>query len=210
MIKQVALFRRRPDITLDAFHAYWRDRHSKVALRIPGIVRYVQNHVLVSEGQGHPAFDAVAEVWFESMEVLRANTGIPELALVAEDETHFIDADSMQVIIADELVLDASSPPSSPVKLLRFSKRSSDRAPEAFFDAYRQLPVPVTATRAEQNHCRRGGYSKGREPAIDALSIEWYADEATAVTARDDSDRQALEDPQRSGSLLAREIVIRA
>ena len=221
MIKRIALFRRRRDLDLAAFRKYWRNEHAKVALQIPGLVRYVQNHVLDGEAPAAAsreaavtddamAYDGIAEVWFEDMDAVRATVGIPELDAVAADEKHFIDGESMQAIVADEIVTDASARQANAVKLWRFSKRDTALSPAAFFDAVRQVPSPSLAQRVEQNHCRRGIYAKGLEPLVDAVRMEWYDDEATAISARMNRAEATLEDPRHSGSLLTREVIVLA
>src|SRR5688572_7353651 len=49
MIKAVSTFRRRDGMSVEAFQTYWRDEHPKVVLQLPGLRKYVQNHVLESQ-----------------------------------------------------------------------------------------------------------------------------------------------------------------
>ena len=52
MIKAVSWFRRRPAMSVEEFQRYWREEHPKVVLQLPGLRKYVQNHVLGSQYEG--------------------------------------------------------------------------------------------------------------------------------------------------------------
>ncbi len=80
MIKLTFCLRRRPDLSIEEFHHYWRDTHAPlVAARadVLGIRRYVQVHTADHPGL-HEAFrrrndgapepyDGVAELWFDDL-----------------------------------------------------------------------------------------------------------------------------------------------
>ena len=54
-IKQFTWLKRRSDLTFEQSQSYWRDNHGPLAATVPGMVRYVQNHVIarpVSERSG--------------------------------------------------------------------------------------------------------------------------------------------------------------
>ena len=63
MIKAVSWFRRRPAMSVEEFQRYWREEHPKVVLELPGLCKYVQNHVLESQYAGgrQPFADGVVE-----------------------------------------------------------------------------------------------------------------------------------------------------
>jgi EthD domain-containing protein len=48
MVKAVSFFKRTPGMSVEDFQGYWRARHPGVVTRLPGIVRYVQSHTLIS------------------------------------------------------------------------------------------------------------------------------------------------------------------
>ncbi len=118
MIKLTFALVRRPDLTREAFQAYWFDRHAPLvaslreALRIR---RYVQLHSLpvdVSEPlrrtRGGPeGYDGVAQLWWDSFEDM-AN-GDPAAAeagrLLLEDERKFIDLERSPLWWGEEKVI---------------------------------------------------------------------------------------------------------
>ena len=46
MIKSVTLLTRKPGLTHEQFMRHWVEIHAPLALRVPGIRRYVQTHLL--------------------------------------------------------------------------------------------------------------------------------------------------------------------
>jgi uncharacterized protein (TIGR02118 family) len=83
MVKMVAFFKRKPGMSVEAFQSYWRTTHAGIVLKMPGIRRYVQSHTLLNGyRKGEPAYDGVAEVWFDDTKVMRALAQSPEYAAV--------------------------------------------------------------------------------------------------------------------------------
>jgi uncharacterized protein (TIGR02118 family) len=106
MIKLTFVLTRRPELTREAFQAYWLDHHAPLVKRFQAVLRirrYVQLHSLpldVSEGirasRGGPeGYDGVAQLWWDSFDDLAANAGDPEAVAAGrallDDEKPFID-----------------------------------------------------------------------------------------------------------------------
>ncbi len=117
MVKLIFCLRRRPDITEEEFHRYWREEHGPLVSRHAsalGIRRYVQLHTergpvnaVLAASRGTPeAFDGVAELWFDDAEALAASAGTDEgkaaVAELAGDEQRFIDHARSPLFLADE------------------------------------------------------------------------------------------------------------
>jgi uncharacterized protein (TIGR02118 family) len=108
VIKVIVAIIRKPGMSPEAFHAHWRTQHaqlvsgSKAARRY--IRRYVQAHTLMSEyANGEPAFDGIAELWFDSIEDRDGFYSDPEyLATVKPDESRFADMTRTQFIVTEE------------------------------------------------------------------------------------------------------------
>ncbi|MCC5860218.1 MAG: EthD domain-containing protein [Ectothiorhodospiraceae bacterium] len=106
MIRLVYLLRRKPEMSLDEFQRYWRDVHGPLVAGVAtvlGIRRYVQVHTVddpvnaaMQEARGgmEPAYDGVAELWFESEEALAetmtSSEGQAAGAMLLKDEARFI------------------------------------------------------------------------------------------------------------------------
>jgi uncharacterized protein (TIGR02118 family) len=117
MVKLVFCLRRRPDVTEEEFHRYWRDDHGPLVARHAstlGIRRYVQLHTVpgpvnapLAASRGSPeAYDGVAELWFDDAETLAAaagtDAGRAAAAELARDEERFIDHARSPLFVADE------------------------------------------------------------------------------------------------------------
>tara|TARA_B100002003_G_scaffold30197_1_gene25157 strand:+ start:747 stop:1409 length:663 start_codon:yes stop_codon:yes gene_type:complete len=187
MIKQISFFKRRPDLDVQAFQQHWRTQHAALVGQIPGIIRYVQNHV-ESIGSDEPLYDGIAEVWFESMDEVRNSAGSSHLKSVREDETNFIDADSMGTLLTDEHVVVDGQIPDTAIKLVIFVPKLVSVSPEIFQTTYLVQIGPMVKEnphilRYVQAHCRPGFYRSGRVPPYDAISVLWFNDAAAQQEA---------------------------
>lgn len=118
MIRIVFLLRRKATMSLQEFHRYWRERHGPLVASHAqhlNALRYVQVHRLddpINErmaqqrGGMEPPYDGVAEVWWESEEVvnaaLSAREGRDAAAELVEDEARFIDLPNSPLWFAHE------------------------------------------------------------------------------------------------------------
>ena len=106
MVKLVFCLHRTPGLSEEAFHRMWRDEHAPLVRSHAdalGIRRYVQSHTafapvngaLAETRGGPPAYDGVAELWFDSLDALMAATttpaGIAAGDALLTDERRFID-----------------------------------------------------------------------------------------------------------------------
>jgi len=81
-------------MSAEQFHEYWKNTHGPLVAQLPGLVRYVQHHVLSlprpEYAQEEEAIDGIVETWWESPEALEAAKSSSELAAVVADETNFM------------------------------------------------------------------------------------------------------------------------
>lgn len=104
-IKQFSWLERRPDLEPAAAQEYWRTDHAAIASRVPGIVRYVQNHVVPEQyrpGRA-PAFDGVPIVHMADLGAARAAARSAELAATRADEVNFLSGSPLPWVITDEI-----------------------------------------------------------------------------------------------------------
>lgn len=111
MIKLIFCLKRKPELSLEEFQAYWKNNHAPLVAEhkdVLGIRRYVQCHgrptdadtpLRVSRAGSLEAapeiYDGVAELWFDSFDALAANGSNPKASeagrILLEDEKKFID-----------------------------------------------------------------------------------------------------------------------
>lgn len=108
MIKSIVVARKKPGLTVQEFNHYWKEIHGPLAARlIPGLRRYVQNHMVPIQGMEYDG-DGVVEMWYDdveayqkSMEYLRSPEGKP----LMEDGDKFADMTDARVWIVEEHVI---------------------------------------------------------------------------------------------------------
>ena len=91
MLKFMVVLYRRPDLTPAQFRAYLRDVHGPLAERLPGLRRYVQNHVARDPSRPHPGWDAVVELTWDEREAMEAAWNSPEGIAATADLEAFAD-----------------------------------------------------------------------------------------------------------------------
>jgi uncharacterized protein (TIGR02118 family) len=76
--KVAIFFRFRPDLNRDEASEYWLETHGRLALKVPGIDRYVQNLVVgaidnkVGVKNGPVTYDGFSEVWFKDKDAFES------------------------------------------------------------------------------------------------------------------------------------------
>jgi uncharacterized protein (TIGR02118 family) len=221
MVKALSYFKRKPGMPVEEFQAYWRQRHPEVVTRLPGIRRYTQSHTLAQVyAKGEPAYDGIAEVWFDDTAAMRRLAGLPEYAAVRADEARFIDHATMGLLVTEEAVIVDGAAPAGGVKMAMFLRRRIDRDVDAFQRYWREVHGPIAAAvpqvrRYVQSHVRRSAYERGRTPAWDGVALLWFDDTAalrasgtTAEAAKAAADLANFLVPDPAPLILTREHAI--
>ncbi len=182
MVKAVSFFKRRTGMAVEAFQAYWRERHPEVVVRLPGVRRYVQSHTLLGGyRRGEPTYDGIAEVWFDDTSAMRALAGTPAYASVQADEARFIERATMGLIVTEDRVVKDGPPPPRGVKSVEFVTRRPGMEVDAFQRYWWEVHGPLAARipvirRYVQSPTRRSAYASGRTPLYDGVAITWFDD----------------------------------
>lgn len=110
-IKRVLLINRNPSITLGEFHRYLLFEHSKKVKSIPAtkkyVRRYTQSYTLMIEYiKGNPPYDAVIEIWFDSVNDSDKFFSDPDCLNVLHTDTMvFVDSNSSFSMLTHEVVI---------------------------------------------------------------------------------------------------------
>ncbi|MCD2315274.1 EthD domain-containing protein [Sphingomonas sp. IC-11] len=107
MIKMIFCLRRRPELSLEEFQTYWRERHAPLVAEVAPLLRirrYVQSHSfehpqlagpVAARGATVPPYDGIAELHWDSIDDLVAVNDSKEARdagrRLLEDERNFID-----------------------------------------------------------------------------------------------------------------------
>ncbi len=88
---------------LEDFYKYWRETHTQVSAKIPGLRKYVQNRS-IDDQEGNPAaFDGFSEMWFDDAEAFAVALETPEGQAALADTENFIDLERMLTLSVDEI-----------------------------------------------------------------------------------------------------------
>lgn len=119
MIKLTFCLIRRPELTREAFQAYWLGTHAGLVAGVRDVLRirrYVQLHSLPADASeelrrvrgGPEGFDGVAQLWwdsFEDMATARDEAASAAGRMLLEDERKFIDLERSPLWWGEEKVI---------------------------------------------------------------------------------------------------------
>ncbi len=192
MIHLFCFVTRRLDLSSEAFHAHWRDRHGPLIRDLPRLARhlrrYEQNPRLGDdyERDGGPSFDGAAHQIFDAHEDFIEFVKEPDYQeQVRADEQRFLDMGSLSFLLTDEpRVLIEGNREEATVKLIAFVRRkpgverkrfhrwwSEERAarmrddPDLFGRIIAHLQYP----RTERDYERDGG------GGFDGATEQWFS-----------------------------------
>ena len=108
MIKTVGLLTRKKDWTHEQFVKHWVEIHAPLAHAVPGVRRYVQNHI--QDERTRPdipttavAVDGVAELWYDDRAAMDRANASPEAKRLHDDGALFIGG--IKTFIVEEKVI---------------------------------------------------------------------------------------------------------
>ena len=114
MIKVSVLLKRKPGMSVEEFHHYWKDVHGPLLLSVPELMRYirryVQCHAIAETFAGTPGaaseYDGIAEMWGDSLDDVRRALAEPRyMEVIRPDEEKFLDLANCVFIVTEEVPL---------------------------------------------------------------------------------------------------------
>jgi len=184
VIKRVSLVRRKEGMPVEEFQRYWREVHAPLALRVPGLRRYIQSHVLPEtyDAANPPAYDGIVETWWDSVEASEQARKTPERTAVDADQPNFMRG-STGLITTELPFVDAfplAKDRQSMVKYVSMLHRRDGVSAADFQKHWREVHGPAIISgphamrRYVQTHVLPETYSSANPPACDGLAEIWY------------------------------------
>lgn len=102
MVKFVLMIPRRGDVTRAQFLDQWRNVCVPSVTKLKGLRRYVINPTVATPGGEAPKYEAIGELWFDSVEAGKAALESPEGKKVQEDMATFADMKNVVISITEE------------------------------------------------------------------------------------------------------------
>jgi uncharacterized protein (TIGR02118 family) len=190
---------RKPALSDEEFHRYWREVHGPIAKQIPQLRTYIQSHRIPFPGEFvNSPYDGAAEVWLDNeaaMEKLRREPAYLKGALA--DEPNFIDMKRVEwQVTEDHMILDGPRSPGM-IKAMWRLRRKPGLTVADFKDYWLKVHAPIALKlpglrRYVQCHAVAGAYSYGA-PRWDGVAQTWF-DDAASLKRMLDSDEFKLRD----------------
>jgi len=102
MLKFMVVLSKKPGMTEEEFHRFLREVHGPMALKIPGLRRYVQNHTVADANRKHPGWGAIVELYFDDWESMEAAWATPEGEAATADVAEFADLSQTTWSVVEE------------------------------------------------------------------------------------------------------------
>ena len=193
--KRMVLLNRKRDSSLDQFFAYWAGPHARIACKLPGVCRYIQNRVAECLWRdGGPQADGIVELWFKDAQVIQtaaaSEVGIKH---VPADERNFLSGITL-VNVRVEGPQEASV--AAKVILVGKTWPKSEGRLDSLKQAAGSSLLASACNWAEKVYGREG---LDMQPEIDVLVTFWFDNAATArklfaaTTTRQDIGRHFQE-----------------
>jgi hypothetical protein len=197
-IKVFEFLRRNPGTTPEQFEAGWRDVYAPLLTNNPDLRRHVKryeiNHRLVSDSDRprtdvevrDDGWDAVAVLWFDSVDEMRALSAEPAMAAVRERSPEFHQDERLIVVTEDpEVIVSTPKRDEAGAKMLCILRRNAALDLETFhhhwlthhgslFQDIPELREPLLGY--DQNHGLRDP-----DAAFDGVTEQWFESLGTFV-----------------------------
>ncbi|GGF23353.1 EthD family reductase [Subtercola lobariae] len=102
MVKCIFTVSFRSDLDQGAALRHWREVHAPLITQVAGVTRFTQN---IASQQLAPAWDGVAEIWFESAASYEEAVKSPEWNVVLADCPKFMDMSKLGAAVVDEVMI---------------------------------------------------------------------------------------------------------
>lgn len=197
MIKWITFFRRRPELSVEAFQEAWRTTHADKVLAVPGLRGYAQSHVLLSGyRKAAPFCDGFAELWFDDRDAFEAARASGELAAARADADRLRDPATAGTLLTVEHVIKDGPKPAGGVKNIELVARRRDLAVEEFHRYWREHHGPLASEIAPiRRYVQSHSIEDPATRAHDGIASTWFESTgAMRESATTDAYRRTRED----------------
>jgi uncharacterized protein (TIGR02118 family) len=198
MVKAIYLIKRKQGMELEAFRNYWLTTHADLALKVPGLRKYVQSHTQLSGyKKGEPLYDGIAEVWYDDTDAMRRIAELPEARAVNADGPVFMDMRASGFILTREHVIKDGAVTPSMLKYVAFAKCKPGMDVQAYQTYWKEHHGPLAAKipvvhRYVQSHPLMSAYRGGLTPLCDGVAETWFDDTNAMRVSQTTPEYQAV------------------
>lgn len=191
MYKVVALTKFKPDLTIEDARRYWAHDHGDLALTVPGIRHYLQDHWIESlDGDDDVAFHGNSEIWYDDEASYKSTMASSEWQVLVDDGPNVFDYSTIVSGIVDEHVLLDGARDGGRVKTMWMVRLREDLDPgearRRWLSEHGPLVLAVPGVvRYEQNHASGSADLEGLtedakafEGRLDGFFSIWFTSDA--------------------------------
>lgn len=194
-LKIVSFIRRRTDLSLEQFSAYWRTIHKEHALALvrAGFFRgYIQNHAFALQPDGLERIaDGSPELWIDDLAALERLLASPEYREGAgPDEANFIVPPAIAGVARERVLVGGvhAALPATAVKLMLAVSRPSGLARAAFTTAWLEgtnnwWSVTAAPLRLSRQAFESETADAEADVVFDGVECSWWRDVDSACRA---------------------------
>jgi uncharacterized protein (TIGR02118 family) len=104
MLKFMVVLYRRPDLTREQFRRHLEEVHGPLAKNLPGLRKYIQNHVSDDPKRKSPGWDAIVELYFDDWTAMEAAWASPQGEASDADLELFADLTRVTWSVVEEII----------------------------------------------------------------------------------------------------------
>lgn len=190
-VTRVGMAPRAAGLTFDTAQEHWRTEHRDVALGIPGLIGYVQNHAVLRDGVPllpYPGFDVCAETEFADFDSMRGGFASAHYQqTVRGDEKNLIDGSRFMLALTRRQIVADGQPTDDAVKLITLMRAhpaaSRERLIDTLLGPYREAAADARPQRHEVLVVEPEEHEPGLPPCCDAIDLLWFASPEEALEA---------------------------
>jgi uncharacterized protein (TIGR02118 family) len=204
MYKIVAFTKFKAGMEPGAAREYWRDVHGPMALKVPTIRRYFQDHWMEPLAGGALEFDGNSEIWYDDEAGYEATMERDDWKTLVDDGPNCFDYSSMVSGIVEETVLrrPAAGADVKTLWTVRFRDDvSREEARRHWLDSNGPLALEVPGlVGLAQNHGVKAADNEGLrdslpfEGRVDGFFLAWFEDRAALDSALGSPQWKAMRD----------------
>ena len=105
MLKFMVVLYREPDLPSAQFRRHLEEIHAPLAKALPGLRKYIQNHVTADSKRKHPGWDAIIELYFEDRAAMESAWASPQGVASDADLLLFADMTRTTWSVVEEINL---------------------------------------------------------------------------------------------------------
>ena len=102
MLKFMVVLYRRKDMSREEFRHHLRDVHGRLAMKLPGLRKYMQNYPALDPKRNAPTWDAIVELYWDDWASMEAAWASPQGAASDADRKLFADLELTAWSVVEE------------------------------------------------------------------------------------------------------------